>query len=141
MHYSKEKPSCSAFMAITANFGVSEIFGFSWYFRQVHPKILAYSLSSTVQVQKYWHVTKPIETLSLSLSMSHSLALFSIFQEVVSSTEMILSFRTDRSGQTVQTQIKLLLEEQPDQGLQCLLFCLYLLDSLLYENHIIQILG
>ena len=29
---------------------------------------------------------------------------------------MILSFRTDRSGQTVQTQIRLLLEEQSDQG-------------------------
>ena len=31
--------------------------------------------------------------------------------------EMILSFRTVRSGQTVQTQIRLLLEEQSDQGL------------------------
>ena len=35
---------------------------------------------------------------------------------------MILSFRTDRSGQTVQTQIRLLLEEQSDQGFHCLLF-------------------
>ena len=34
-------------------------------------------------------------------------------------TIMILSFRTDRSGQTVQTQIRLLLEEQSDQGLHC----------------------
>ena len=33
---------------------------------------------------------------------------------------MILSFRTDLPGQTVQTQIRL--EEQPDQGLQCLPF-------------------
>ena len=47
-------------------------------------------------------------------------------------TVMILSFRTDRSGQTVQTQIKLLLEEQSDQGLHCLPFRLHLLDSLLY---------
>ena len=30
---------------------------------------------------------------------------------------MILSFRTDRSGQTVQTQIRLLLEQQSDQGI------------------------
>ena len=37
-------------------------------------------------------------------------------------TVMILSFRTDRSGQTVQTQNRLLLEEQSDQGLNCLLF-------------------
>ena len=35
---------------------------------------------------------------------------------------MTLSFRTDKSGQTVQTQIRLFLEEQSDQGLHCLLF-------------------
>ena len=33
---------------------------------------------------------------------------------------MILSFRTDKPRQTVQTQIRLLLEEQSDQGLHCL---------------------
>ena len=43
---------------------------------------------------------------------------------------MILSFRTDRSMQTVQTQIRLLLEEQSDQGLHCLPFCLHLRDTL-----------
>ena len=47
-------------------------------------------------------------------------------------TVMILSFRTDRSGQTVQTQIRLLLEEQSDQGLHCLPFRLHRLDSLVY---------
>ena len=45
-------------------------------------------------------------------------------------TVMILSLRTDRSGQTVLTQIRL--EEQSDQGLHCLQFPLHLLDSLLY---------
>ena len=40
-------------------------------------------------------------------------------------TVMTLSFRTDRSGQTVQTQIRLLLEEQSDQGLYCLFFHLH----------------
>ena len=49
---------------------------------------------------------------------------------------MILSFWTDRSGQTVQTQIRLLLEqsdqEQSDQVLHSLPFRLYLLDALLY---------
>ena len=58
---------------------------------------------------------------------------------------MILSFGTDRPGQTVQTQIRLLLEqstvqtqirllleEQSDQGLHCLPFRLHRLDSLLY---------
>ena len=44
-------------------------------------------------------------------------------------TVMILSFRTYRSWQTVQTQIRLLLEEQSGQGLHCLQFPLHLLDS------------
>ena len=47
-------------------------------------------------------------------------------------TVMILSFWTDRPGQTVQTQIRLLLEEQASQGLHCLPFRLHRLDSLLY---------
>ena len=38
---------------------------------------------------------------------------------------MTLSFRTDRSGQTVQ-----ILEEQSDQGLHCLLFHLYHFDKI-----------
>ena len=36
----------------------------------------------------------------------------------------------DRSGQTVQTQIRLLLEEQSNQGLHCLLFLLHLFDEI-----------
>ena len=48
------------------------------------------------------------------------------------STVMILSFQTDMPGQTVQTKIRLLLEEQSDQGLHCLPFRLHRLDSLLY---------
>ena len=46
-------------------------------------------------------------------------------------TVSFLSFRTDRSGQTVQTQIRVLLEEHSDQGLHCLQFPLHLLDALL----------
>ena len=45
-------------------------------------------------------------------------------------TVMIKSFRTDRSRQTVQTQIRLLLEEQSDQGLHCLLFNMHLFDKM-----------
>ena len=48
---------------------------------------------------------------------------------------MILSFRTDRFGQIVQTQIRLLLEEQSDQGLHCLQFRLHLFDALLCGNY------
>ena len=44
---------------------------------------------------------------------------------------MILNFGTDRSGQTVQTQIRLLLEEQSDQGFHCLLFHLHVFDKIL----------
>ena len=55
---------------------------------------------------------------------------------------MILSFRTDMPGQTVQTQIRLLLGavwsgttlEQSDQGLYYLPFRLHSLDSLLYDR-------
>ena len=56
----------------------------------------------------------------------------SIFQYEVykKNTEVILSFRTYRSGQTVQTQISLLLEEQSDQGLHCLLFHRHLFDKI-----------
>ena len=45
-------------------------------------------------------------------------------------TVMILSFGTDMSKQTVQTQIRLLLEEQSDQGLHCLLFNLHHRDKI-----------
>ena len=45
-------------------------------------------------------------------------------------TAMPLSFWTDRSGQTVQNQIRLLQEEQSDQGLHCLLFHLHHFDKI-----------
>ena len=64
-----------------------------------------------------------------------------IFGKFTVITVMILCFQQDRSGQTVQTQIRLLLQEQEqsDQGLHCLLhvFCLHLLDTLFYGGHII----
>ena len=44
-------------------------------------------------------------------------------------TVMILNFRTDRSGQTVQSQIRQT-EEQSDQGLHCLLFHLHVFDKI-----------
>ena len=53
------------------------------------------------------------------------------YGEIMETTVMILSFLTDKSGQTVQTQIRLLLEKQSDQGLHCLQFPLHLLDTLL----------
>ena len=59
------------------------------------------------------------------------------FFQFFTNTTIFLSFRTDRSGQTVQTQIRLLLEEQSDQGLHCLQFPLHLLDALLQGNAIL----
>ena len=50
--------------------------------------------------------------------------------ETEEGTVMIQSFWTDRSRQTVQTQIRLLLEKQSDQGLHCLLFHLHLFDEI-----------
>ena len=47
-------------------------------------------------------------------------------------TVMVLNFQTDRSGQTVQTLIRLLLEVQSDRGLHCLQCCLHPLDAILY---------
>ena len=44
---------------------------------------------------------------------------------------MILSFRTEGSGQAVQTLIRLLLEEQSDQVLHCLLCHLNPLGTIL----------
>ena len=45
-------------------------------------------------------------------------------------TVMCLSFWTDRYGQRVQTQIRLLIEAQSDQGIHCLLFHLRLFDTM-----------
>ena len=54
------------------------------------------------------------------LSMKHSFIISrpEKLENLQHFTVMILSFQTDRSEQTVQTQIRLLLEEQSDQGLQ-----------------------
>ena len=46
-------------------------------------------------------------------------------------TVQILCIGTDRSRQTVQTKIRLLLKKQSDQGLRCLPFHQHLLDALI----------
>ena len=53
-----------------------------------------------------------------------------VIKNLKCNTVMFLRVRTDRSGQTVQTQIRL--EEQSDQGLHCFPLRLHRLDSLLY---------
>ena len=46
-------------------------------------------------------------------------------------TVQILCIGTDRSHQTVQTKIRLLLKKQSDQGLRCLPVNQHLLDALM----------
>ena len=55
----------------------------------------------------------------------------------IPSTVQILCIGTDRSQQTVQTKIRLLLKKQSDQGLRCLPFHQHLLDALMqcYIKH------
>ena len=65
-------------------------------------------------------------------NLLHALNRESELLQFLTLTVMTLSFRTDKSGQTVHTQIRLLLEEQSDQGLHCLLFHLHLLDTIFY---------
>ena len=76
------------------------------------------------------------ENKTIYINFKMHLMLFFCFDNTayftILTTVMILSFRTDMPGQTVQTQIRLLLEEQSDQGLHCLPFRLHSLDSLLY---------
>ena len=45
-------------------------------------------------------------------------------------TVITLSFWTNRSGQTVQTQIRLLIEDKSNQALHCLLFYLHLFEKI-----------
>ena len=59
----------------------------------------------------------------------HTCAIYCDFN--YSNTVMILNFRTDRSGQTVQTLIRLLLQEQSNQGLHYLLFHLRVFDKII----------
>ena len=47
-------------------------------------------------------------------------------------TVNIENIGTDTLEQTVQTQIRLLLWEQSDQGLHCLQFCLHNFDTFLW---------
>ena len=69
-------------------------------------------------------------------------AIFSVVQSflifmVSTCTVMFLNFWTDKSEQTVKTQIRLHLEEQFDQGVHCFPFHLHRLDALIYGKFIL----
>ena len=80
------------------------------------------------QTNGQWTSTPPICSPIGSFLNFHLLCCLylGVSETYIFNTVMIRSFRTDRSGQTVQTQIRLLLK-----GLQCLQFRLYLLAALL----------
>ena len=59
------------------------------------------------------------------------LNLHAICVTLINITVQILCIGTDRSQQTVQTKIRLLLKKQSDQGLHCLPFHQHLLDALM----------
>ena len=75
----------------------------------------------------FLHVDSRCPGWSESLLGAHAILL--VLSWGGSGTVMILSFQTDRSGQTVNTQIRLILK---DRGLHCLSFSLHLLAALLY---------
>ena len=56
---------------------------------------------------------------------------FHDFGEVLVFTVQILCIGTDKSQQTVQAKIRLLLKKQSDLGLRCLPFHQHLLDALM----------
>ena len=67
--------------------------------------------------------------LVLCRSTDHALYLYLFCENIF--TVQILCIGTDRSQQTVQTKIRLLLKKQSDQGLHCLPFHQHLLDALI----------
>ena len=84
--------------------------------------IQAYFKDFQVNLHSNFHDLKMDLVVILSRKASNSFA----YRHIYKNTAMILSFRTNRSRQTVQTWIRLLLEEQSYQGLHCLLFHLHL---------------
>ena len=76
----------------------------------------------------------PSSPSSIFITKPEGMCSFQIYSHIIlvtrTPTIMILKFQTDWSGQTVQTQIRLLLEEQSDLGLHCLLFHLLLFDEI-----------
>ena len=77
----------------------------------------------------YLH-TKYVNVSAFTLASLLQKAGSSMNMHYSKTTIMILNIRTNRSGKTVQTQIRLLLEEQSDQGLHSLLFPLHYFDKI-----------
>ena len=86
------------------------------------------SVNPIIQIARFLTVRWDFDdNPEISLLISSEISLLISFLTVI-----ILNIGTDRSEQTVQTQIRLLLKEQSDQGLLCLLSCLHLLNTILH---------
>ena len=90
-------------------------------FETYHLRVVTLLLESTGQLsRKRWlspNMTEKLLTGTLSLNTNKNKKLVTLTYLV---TRMILSFGTDSLCQTVQIQIRPLLEEQSDQGPHCL---------------------
>ena len=76
-------------------------------------------------------ILRVVIVISHYLSSVIHLSSITYLVKMLESTVHILYIGTDRSQQTVQTKIRLLLKKQSDQGLHCLPFHQHLLDALM----------
>ena len=88
----------------------------------------------TLDVYRGRKTTKKInqcQSKVVCLMGNHSVSLRYVQTIGKAITVQILCIGTDRSQQTVQTKIRLLLKKQSDQSLRCLPFHQHLLDALM----------
>ena len=96
--------------------------------KKINPEVIIVCMGS-IEVVTFWGAS--VENLPGTIHVAFK-GNAHLAQKIISSlfhTIMIQNFRTYRSRKTVQTQIRLLQEEQSDQGLHCLLFHLHLSDE------------
>ena len=93
--------------------------------------VIAKCLFSYPEIEIYCFLPKvsdhQMDTAQLRLRLKQSFTFIFLY----CSTVQILCIGTDRSQQTVQTKIRLLLKKQSDQDLRCLPFHQHLLDALM----------
>ena len=101
--------------------------------------VFLFSKGKHISIPEFFFPSKTIPKIWIHLVRSLALCrkglnirFYAESTKIIHNTVIILNIGTDRSEQTVQTQIRLLLMEQSGQGLLCLLFCLHLLNTILH---------
>ena len=113
-------------------FEVFEVFKVCWRWRSMHDSkqqragIFWQSNSQGIPAIPIWGKTMIVHNVLL---YSINCGIWSV--KMRKTVRAYRNDRTDRPLQTVQTQIRLLLKEQSDQGLHCLQFRLHRFDALL----------